>query len=572
MSGVKQLPRRFACASVAALVVAGSAFALGDGATSGEYMVVWAGDWNAGDIASRDAGRLAMVPDDFGTNAPPGPDFLAVIDADPASPGYGTVVRSLPVPGVENEPHHMQYAWRPGERIFAGGLFSDRTFVFDVDRVPDVRLAGVVEPLDTPCGSVPDAYWVLDDGTAYGTYMGGPNVAGDPRCNVGVNNGFAGTPGEVVRISPDARVLGEFPAAGDPYEPDPADLRADACVSNPPLRRPSCANPHGIQAREDLGVMITSDYAEPRNVPTDPVPPVSPNVFRDTVRVWDISDPVMPRVRSVSVLPVGTMASVPPQMLDPRGVMGIMETTVTNLPQHRGAFASSMCGGQIWYTADITAEQPLWRQVFDATAAAARVQPTADQVGGCVGAGWLQTSPDDALLFQAVIGRAPGTLNQSDPGVPKMVYALDIRTLVVLSPDEWTAGGCAIEGDAEIFAGGAEPSCPRVAGALELPDDTSGGPHWGAIDAFRLSADPGRVSTVTRVAVSSYFVARAGSDGDHEVCIVDVAADGSLTLDRAFRDENTGAPCVDFDRPVWPHGAHGAAKPHSMLFVIPKEA
>ena len=26
-------------------------------------------------------------------------------------------------------------------------------------------------PQDTPCGSVPDAYWVLNDGTAYGTIV-----------------------------------------------------------------------------------------------------------------------------------------------------------------------------------------------------------------------------------------------------------------------------------------------------------------------------------------------------------------------------------------------------------------
>ena len=44
-----------------------------------------------------------------------------------------------------------------------------------------------------------------------------------------------------------------------------------------------------------------------------------------------------------------------------------METTVTNLPEHKGAFAQTMQGGAIYYTPDITADQPEWREVFDLT-------------------------------------------------------------------------------------------------------------------------------------------------------------------------------------------------------------
>jgi len=549
---------------------------LGAGTTGADapghpYLVVWTGDWNAGDYAGGDAADPASILERL-SNGDAGPDFLAVIDAAPSSPTYGTVVNTVPVPGVENEPHHMQYSWQPGQRIFAGGLFTDTTFVFDVDALPDVSLVGTVGPMDTPCGSVPDAYWVLGDGTAYGTYMGGPNIAGDPRCNGGINNGFAGTPGSLVRIGPDAMVLGEFPVAGDPARPHPNDAgRPQRCVSNPPLARASCANPHGIQAREDLGFMITSDYAEPRNVPIDPASAPDPNVFRDTVRIWDIGNVGAPRLHSVSVMPVGSMAFLPPERVDARGVMGIMETTVTNLPGHRGAFASSMCGGQIYYTADITSANPMWRQVFDATAAAKTLDPAVERVDGCIGAGWLQTSPDDTVLFQAVIGRSAGTLAPDDPGVPKMIYALDISALVAVPPSEWTVDNvavCTVDTEAEVNGGGAEPGCPRVAGAIDLGDPTSGGPHWGAIDNFSLSDDPGRLSGVTRIAVSNYFVARSGLDGDHRVCVIDVAADGALTLDTTFTDERTGSPCADFDRPAWPHGAYGAGKPHSMLFVV----
>ena len=46
---------------------------------------------------------------------------------------------------------------------------------------------------------------------------------------------------------------------------------------------------------------------------------------------------------------------------------------------------------------------------------------------------------------------------------------------------------------------------------------------------------------------------------------------GDLVLDRAFKDELTGEPCVSMDRPksyLWPnHGRTGAAKPHAVAFI-----
>src|SRR5205823_14566175 len=66
--------------------------------------------------------------------------------------------------------------------------------------------------------SVPDAYWVLNDGTAYGTYMGGPDLPGPCAYTNGdtaVGNGFAGSPGELVHIGPDGKTLAEVKATTD---------------------------------------------------------------------------------------------------------------------------------------------------------------------------------------------------------------------------------------------------------------------------------------------------------------------------------------------------------------------
>jgi DNA-binding response OmpR family regulator len=46
---------------------------------------------------------------------------------------------------------------------------------------------------------------------------------------------------------------------------------------------------------------------------------------------------------------------------------------------------------------------------------------------------------------------------------------------------------------------------------------------------------------------------------------------GALSYDTAFRDENTGALGVDFNRADWPnHAGGGFYKPHSMVFVTPE--
>ncbi len=72
----------------------------------------------------------------------------------------------------------MQYVWHKGNNIFAGGLFTDVTYVVDTSQLPKLTLKAVNLPTDTLCGSVPDAYWVTKDGGAYGTYMGGPDLPG----------------------------------------------------------------------------------------------------------------------------------------------------------------------------------------------------------------------------------------------------------------------------------------------------------------------------------------------------------------------------------------------------------
>jgi hypothetical protein len=536
--------------------------------TGHEYLLVWAGDANVADTKGSDiqGEHLAVNPvkvlGQTVVDEPPAQDFLAVIDADKASPTYGKVVNTATVgPLVENEPHHMQYIWHKGDRIYAGGLYSDTTYVFDLAKLPLLSISGINLPTDTLCGSIPDAYWTLKDGTAYGTYMGGPDAPGPCRYTDGqvrVGNGFGGSPGSIVHIGKDGKTLSEVPAAL-PTGEDPI-----GCINLPEIPgNATCANPHGIQVREDLNRLVASDYAEPRNIVLDPVKPADSNIFRDTVRIFDISKRDQAKLVSVSHMPDGPRKERNAGHEEPRG---IMEATVTNQPGHKGAFASSMCGGVIYYTSDITNPKPVWREVFDDTVAAKTLNDHLTEGAGCDGGGWVQTSPDDRFLYHAVIGRNAGALDAYDQGSPKMVYVLDIRKLLAAGPSTT----CSIDKIQEVFDGGQEADCPALVDTIELPDGTSGGPHWGAFDNFAKGADGfyRETTNVARIAVSNYFVARTGVDGDHKVCMLNITPTGKLSLDTTFRDEDDGTPCVNFNRTDWPHGRFGNAKPHSELFVV----
>ncbi|AHH99720.1 hypothetical protein [Kutzneria albida] len=530
-----------------------------------EWLLVWAGDENIADTAVSDIKNLPGTVGGVVNKLPgalPGPDFLAVIDATKGSPTYGKVVNTATVgPLVENEPHHMQYVWHKGDTIYAGALFAAATYAFDVSALPNLKLKGISLPSQTLGGSVPDAYWTLKDGTAYGTYMGGPVVPGPyiyDNGSVQIGNGFAGSPGEVVHFDRDGKVLSQSPAA------TPQGDNEKLCDDLPRLGAPTCANPHGIQAREDLNTMVTSDYAEPRNIILDPVKQPSPYLRRPTIRTWDISDRNHPKLKAVSYLQDGPRANpADPLHAESRAVM---ETTVTNLPGHKGAFAQTMQGGAIFYTPDITAAQPHWREVFDDGAANKSFDAKADSVGSSSNGGWVQTSPDDHYLYHAVIGRQKGTLGSDDPGTVGGVYTLDISKLLAAG-DNYT---CTIDTKAKAENGGGG-DCPTLAGAAAInPGKPGQGPHWGTYDNFQLGGDGFYHETDQpgRVAVSDYFVARSGLDGDHKVTMVDLGKDGKLTVDTAFRDENSGQVGINFNRKSWPHGDFGNAKPHSELFVV----
>ena len=98
-------------------ILCGAAAAAGAEA-SARYVYAWAGDADEKDS-----------------------DFLAVIDADPGSKGYGTVVATAPTGFKATMPHHTEYETPPGSTLFADGWKASHSFVLDVSDPLKPRVA-----------------------------------------------------------------------------------------------------------------------------------------------------------------------------------------------------------------------------------------------------------------------------------------------------------------------------------------------------------------------------------------------------------------------------------------------
>jgi hypothetical protein len=570
-----------------------------------EYNVVWSGKQNAADINADVISKLVQnatvnpqgLLELLGPQFVPGLDGFQVIDVrkrntdGTENDDYGKVVNfvQLPLPwGIENEPHHMQYEWEDGDPIIAGALFASTTHVLNADDIPNLKLTNQVPLVETGY-SIPDAYDAVGDGRFIGTYMGGP-----------VAN-FGGSPGAIAVFKPDKQrglVLESVTPAGNVLSTAPGGSNANGvpepCSVQESRPLGTCANPHGIQVRQDLKTMVTSDYAEPREIVLDPVKTLDKYAFRPTVRTWDTTNPGAPRLTSVAHMPKGWRQ--PAQRAHEN--YGIMENAKTwpttkdfpNTLESKGAFAGSMCGGGIFFTPDVTKlkgdASDKWIQVWDDGLSNLLTKDDAskflDQPGDCAGGAWHQVSRNNKWFFRAVQGRNPGSDNYFDQGATKEIYNLDIQDLIKSAQDGKVAcdltKGIDTNGDGKVdlsaikavskLAQGEKiADCPTQISTLKVNDPTTGGPHWAALDNHSYGPD----GSPTRLVFSDYFVSRTGVDGDHRYYLVDIDKDGKLSYDEDFRDEKTGALGINFNRRDWPGTKDGGFyKPHSMVWVTPK--
>lgn len=501
------------------------------------------------------------------------PDFLAVIDANPKSNTYGKVLNTaaLPciageslldelgiAPGISscilNEAHHMtEEVWTDpanGHKfIFVAGLISANIFKFDVTdpmHIPQATLH--VKSRDVANFAGTDDMHLLPNGHIIATFMGSKGLT---------------TPGGLVEFSADVApsqggFIAEYPAAraGGPtrYVPNINGV-TDAGL---------LAHPHGLDVRGDLNILGISDYADPFSLALS-TPTVLLQDLGTTVRFYDLNNLAAGPTKIIQV-PDGPRVEGVRIHEEPEGLMSF---GMLHSAKNKGAFTASMCGGVLYYTPDVTAPNPQFKEVFD--------------TGPCTGASVFTITPDDKFMIMPIAGiQSPSDpiFNRDYLGEhSRRILILDIRPLLKKGSGPINCGPPTVTNDpiTGLTTGmsgnnNGASDCPIVISNINVDSalnfSTHGGPHFVVLDATR-----------KLFAFSDYFVdlnnfglPGTGSGGDLKVYMANMDKDsGVSSLDNKFKDELTGEVGVNFNRPIvynWPNrGFTGTGKPHAMIFV-----
>jgi hypothetical protein len=167
----------------------------------GHYLFAWTGD-----AANKRAGCSASCGiegrEGFGN------DFLAVIDADPASAAYGHLVTTVATDQQTMYVHHTEYMMPASGMLFANDHDAGRTFIFDV-RDP---LHPTVETSFTDMAGYmhPHSFLRLPNGHVLATFQHAHNDSSE---------GHIGTSGGLVEIDDQGKVI-RASSNADPTLPD----------------------------------------------------------------------------------------------------------------------------------------------------------------------------------------------------------------------------------------------------------------------------------------------------------------------------------------------------------------
>jgi 56kDa selenium binding protein (SBP56) len=188
------------------------------------------------------------------------PDFLAVVDFDEDSATYGKVINTVPVPppgNIGNEAHHCHLS-ADQKVLGCGGLLSllkgqNSIFFFDVSSARHPKFLLSAKAIDS---AITDDFLPLPEGGFLITQMG---------------SATGGSPGRVAEFDGKLHFVANHFGTMSLFQEWP---------SSPPL---DGFNPHGISARPDMNLMVTSDFVEPGSTLNGSAGPV----LRNTIRLWD---------------------------------------------------------------------------------------------------------------------------------------------------------------------------------------------------------------------------------------------------------------------------------------------
>jgi hypothetical protein len=311
--------------------------------TGEQFLLVWAGD------ADR-------------KNA----DFLAVIDADPTSPGYGKVLKTYPVRSRGNEPQALQADTRADRRVFATGILTNRTFAFDLRQPLDARLLHADAPGRGRVLGAPQQVVSLPDGTVAVARAEPVRYRNEPR-------ELLTAAGGLVQLSADGEFARELSAGN-------ASTRGLIVA------------PGGATASTTLDRLLTTNTAHgyAASATGERMPGIS-------VQVW--------RLRDLSLLETVVLEA------GPRGEENLAPLTPRYLRRTPMAYVNTDLGGALYASDSTQTDVPSFRLVFD--------------FGAGTLPGGAAVTPDDRFYVTALGGSSRVvSLDLADPWHPKAVSAV----------------------------------------------------------------------------------------------------------------------------------------------------
>ena len=248
--------RMISCACVALLAGCATNDAVAP-AGGAKYLYVWSGDEDAAEE-----------------------DFLATIDADPASRDYGRVIATALTGFKGTQPHHTEYRLPTGERLLANGFVGNRTIAFDLSN--PARPAAVASFGSIGEGvaaySYPHSFLRLPDGRVIATFQGRGGVYGAPGGLAEITNDGALVKGV------DATAPRVDPALAWPYSLDYAPREDRIIVTMSEMGMPeqtSWAETRDIQIYDAKTLALTGVVSLPRSEKRYELWPAEPRVADD---------------------------------------------------------------------------------------------------------------------------------------------------------------------------------------------------------------------------------------------------------------------------------------------------
>lgn len=218
-------------------------------------------------------------------------DFLAVVDTDTGSITYGEIIATTPAGSAGNEAHHFGYTV-DADRIFAGGLFSNELFIFDLESDPRNPRLIRSRSLDETGYSGPHTLYAVPEGMLI-AMLGSVDGGG---------------PGGLVKLDEDGGFLEALPG---------------------PDHRGAPVFMYDVGIKPEMNRMITSSWAFPQHIKHGPTPPEH---VGSAVVVWDYAKGEVLHVENLDKAP-----------LEVRWLHG---------PRGLGGFINCAYAGTVWYWED----------------------------------------------------------------------------------------------------------------------------------------------------------------------------------------------------------------------------